>query len=43
VVNSVNKERDVCVVVDGSLEFHTHISEKVKKATSMMAIIRRTF
>lgn len=29
-------------MVDGSLEFHTHISEKVIKATSMIAI-RRTF
>jgi len=42
-VNPVHEERDVGVVVGGSLEFHTHISEKVKKATSMMAIIRRTF
>ena len=42
-VNPVHEERDVGVVVDGSLEFHTHISEKVKKATSRIAIIKITF
>jgi len=31
VVNPVHEERDVGVVVDGSLEFHTHIVEKVLK------------
>ena len=40
-VDQVSQEKDLGVTFDTN--FHTHISEKVKKANSMMAIIRRTF
>ena len=43
VIHKIEEEKDIGVVVDNSLEFQTHISEKVKKANSMLAIIRRTF
>ena len=42
-IHQVTEEKDIGVVVDQSLEFEHHISEKVKKANSMLAIIRRTF
>ncbi len=39
----VKQEKDVGVVIDEELNFDKHISEKVKKATSMSALIRRIF
>jgi ribonuclease P/MRP protein subunit RPP40 len=39
----VAEEKDIGVVIDECLSFDKHISEKVKKATSMFAMIRRTF
>jgi len=36
-------EKDIGVYVDQELNFDRHISEKVKKANSMFAIIRRSF
>ncbi len=42
-VQQVKEENDIGVVIDDSLEIHMHISEKVKIANSMLAIIRRTF
>ena len=39
----VDKEKDIGVTVDDKLSFDQHINEKVNKANSMFAIIRRTF
>ena len=39
----VEQEKDIGVVIDSNLSFDNHISEKVKKANSMFAIIRRIF
>ena len=39
----VMKEKDLGVVVDYQLNFEGHIKEKVKKANSMMGMIRRAF
>ncbi len=39
----VGKEKDLGVTVDYLLNFENHMSTKVKKANSMMGMIRRTF
>ena len=39
----MNQEKDIGVIIDEKLSFEAHISEKVKKANSMFAVIRRTF
>lgn len=36
-------EKDLGVRIDSGLNFEEHISEKIKKANSMMGLIRRTF
>ena len=36
-------EKDIGVIIDSELSFDKHISEKVKKANSMFAILRRSF
>ena len=36
-------EKDIGVIIDDKLSFDKHISEKCKKATSMFALIRRSF
>ena len=38
-----NEEKDIGVIVDCNLNFEKHIVEKIKKANSMSAIIRRIF
>ena len=43
VVEEIQEEKDLGVTIDSTLEFQTHISDKVKKANSMLAIIKRTF
>ncbi|KAK3090353.1 hypothetical protein FSP39_011129 [Pinctada imbricata] len=42
-LEKIEEEKDIGVYVDESLSFDKHICEKVKKATSMSAIIRRIF
>ena len=42
-LNQVTEEKDIGVVVDHDLNFDKHICEKVKKANSMAALIRRIF
>ena len=37
------EEKDLGVVMDSDLTFGDHITEKVKKANSIIAIIRRSF
>lgn len=38
-----NKEKDIGITVDHKLTFEDHLSEKVNKANSMFAMLRRTF
>ena len=39
----IQEEKDIGVTIDNGLEFDKHINEKVNKANSMFAIIRREF
>lgn len=39
----MKQEKDIGVVLDEELIFEKHICKKVKKATSMTALIRRIF
>jgi hypothetical protein len=42
-LQKVNEEKDIGVIIDSELNFDKHISEKVNKANSMFALLRRTF
>ena len=42
-LEKVNEEKDIGVIVDSNLNFEKHICEKIKKANSMSAKIRRIF
>ena len=42
-LEKVHEEKDLGVTIDEKLKFEKHISEKVKKANSMAAVVRRTF
>lgn len=42
-ISITHDEKDIGVVVDDKLKFEKHISEKVNKANSIFAIIRRSF
>ena len=37
------EEKDLGVVIDGKLDFDRHINIKINKASSIMAVIRRSF
>ena len=37
-----DSEKDIGVIIDSKLEFDEHISFKIKKANSIMAVIRRS-
>ncbi len=39
----ISQEKDIGVTVEENLEFDCHISEKVKKASQMFALLRRSF
>ena len=39
----MDQEKDIGVIVDSQLKFHSHISDKVNKANNVMGIIRRSF
>ena len=43
VLQTVDEEKDIGVTIDSQLKFDKHISEKIAKADSMAALIRRTF
>ena len=43
VLQCSHEEKDLSVIVDSKLEYDQHIGLKVKKAYSIMAIIRRSF
>ena len=38
----VTQEKDLNVIIDENLSFEQHIAEKIKKANSIMSVIRRT-
>ena len=42
-LQAVDEEKDIGVYIDRKLSFDHHISEKVKKANSMFAVLRRSF
>ena len=42
-LESVQNEKDIGVTFDQSLEFDLHIKEKVNKANSMFAVVRRSY
>ena len=42
-IETVTQEKDIGVIIDSELTFENHLCEKVKKATSIFAAIRRTF
>ena len=43
VLETVFEEKDLGVLIDSDLSFEDHITEKVKKAYSMLGLIRRNF
>ena len=43
ILQTVEEEKDIGVTIDNQLKFDRHISEKIAKADSMAALIRRTF
>ena len=42
-LSETQEEKDIGVLIDNRLSFDSHISEKVKKAHQMFAVIRRNF
>ena len=42
-LQQATEEKDIGVIIDSELNFDRHISEKVNKANSMFALLRRTF
>lgn len=42
-LETIEIEKDIGVIIDKKLSFEDHINEKIKKAHSMSALIRRTF
>ena len=42
-IGKTEEEKDIGVIVDSKLKFEKHISEKVNKANSIFAVIRRSF
>lgn len=42
-LHHTDREKDLGVIIDKSLNFEDHMNEKIKKANSVMGIIRRTF
>ena len=43
IIEGIEEERDICVVIDSKLQFDKHIYGKINKASSLMAVIRRSF
>ena len=40
---NVTEEKDLGVIIDNQLKFHTHTSAAVKKANSILGLIKRSF
>ena len=42
-LENVKEEKDLGVIIDNQLKFHTHTSAAVKKANSILGLIKRSF
>ena len=42
-ISQVRHEKDLGVIIDNQLKFHDHTSAAINKATSILAIIRKSF
>ena len=42
-LENVNHIKDLGVIIDNRLNFNKHINDKIKKANSMLGIIKRNF
>ena len=42
-LENVEEEKDLGVIIDNRLEFHTHTSAAIKKASSILGLIQRSF
>ena len=42
-LQKVKEEKDIGVIIDDQLDFESHISEKINKATKMFGLLRRSF
>ena len=42
-IENVKEEKDLGVIIDNQLKFHTHTSAAVKKANSILGLIKRSF
>ena len=43
ILENVNEEKDLGVIIDNRLKFHTHTSAAIKKANSILGLIKRSF
>ena len=43
VLGGIEEQKDIGVIIDSNLEFDKHINQKINKANSIMAVIRRSF
>ena len=42
-LKQVKNEKDIGVIIDNQLKFEDHMNEKIRKANSMICLIRRCF
>ena len=42
-LGGIEEQKDIGVIIDSNLEFDKHINQKINKANSIMAVIRRSF
>ena len=42
-LRGIEEQKDIGVITDSNLEFDKHINQKINKANSIMAVIRRSF
>ena len=42
-LGGIEEQKDIWVIIDSNLEFDKHINQKINKANSIMAVIRRSF
>ena len=42
-LQNVNEERDLGIIIDNQLKFHSHVSSISSKARKLLALIRQSF
>ena len=42
-LKTITEEKDIGVIIDNKLSFSSHMAAKIKKANSVMGVIRRTY